>query len=53
MPGECDIRLAHVLLMFIIRTVRLLEISTCLSHLVCELINNFILALINYFTIEI
>jgi hypothetical protein len=28
---------AHVLLMFIIRTVRLLEISCCLSHLVCQL----------------
>jgi hypothetical protein len=28
---------AHVLLMFIIRTVRLLESSCCLSHLVCQL----------------
>ena len=41
--------------MFNIRTVRLLEASCCLSHLVCQLtlINIFILALINYFTIKI
>jgi hypothetical protein len=46
---------AHILLMFIIRTVRLLEISCCLSHLVCQLtlINNLFLVLINYFTIKI
>jgi hypothetical protein len=29
--------IAHVLLMFISRTVRLLAISCCLSHLVCQL----------------
>jgi hypothetical protein len=47
--------IAHILLMFIIRTVRLLEISCCLSRLVCQLtlINIFILVLINYFTIKI
>ena len=41
--------------MFNIRTVRLLEASCCLSHLVCQLtlINIFILALINYLTIKI
>ena len=33
---------AHILLMFIIRTVILLEITCCLSHLVCQL------TLINY-----
>ena len=39
---------AHVLLMFIFRTVRLLEISCCLSHLVCQLtlINIFLLLII-------
>ena len=36
--------------MFIIRTIGLLEISCCLSHLVCQLtfINNFYLVLTNY-----
>jgi hypothetical protein len=44
---------AHVLLMFIIRTVRLLEISCCLSHLVCQLtLINIFLVLINYFTVK-
>ena len=37
--------IAHILLRFIIRTVRLLETSCCLSHLACQLtlINIFIL----------
>ena len=40
--------------MFIIRTVRLLEISCCLSHLVCQLtLINIFLVLINYFTVKI